>query len=105
MHRVGRHETDVLAFADDGSQRGEQRPVELDRGDATAGVRERQGERAEAGADLDHRIPRTNARVQDDGTGEVRVREEVLTERLRGPDVEAVGERPERRAPRGSVTR
>ena len=66
--------------------------------------RQRDGERSEAGADLDHAIAGADARVGHDRSGEVRVDQEVLAERLRRADAVASGKvadrrRPERRRP------
>jgi hypothetical protein len=65
------------------------------------------GQRAESGADLEDAISGSDLRGGDDRLRQVRVRQEVLTEILRGPDPVALRERAEGSdaEPGGFVTR
>ncbi|MDP9242117.1 MAG: hypothetical protein M3O84_02955, partial [Actinomycetota bacterium] len=69
---------------------GDERPIELNREnvrtDARCPLREWTRERAESGADLEDAISRRDLRCGHDRLRQVRVRQEVLTEILRGPD-------------------
>jgi hypothetical protein len=71
------------------AERGDQRPVELDRADVSAGRGERQRQRAQAGADLDDAIAWSRAGRRRDRARQVGVDQEVLTERLVGSDAVA----------------
>jgi len=62
-------------------QRGDQPGVELDRDHVGATRIERQREGAEAGPDLDNPIPGADTGIPDDRPRDVRVQEEVLSER------------------------
>jgi hypothetical protein len=73
-------------------QRRDQRSVELDREDVGAGRRQGDGERAEPGADLDDPVTGPDAGVRDDRARQVGIDQEVLTQRLGGPDAVPAGE-------------
>jgi hypothetical protein len=68
-------------------------------------LRQRDRDRAEPGPDLQDAVARAHPGVGDEGAGEVRVGEEVLSEGLRGADPVALGEGPQRRAARRAATR
>ena len=61
-----------------------------------ARVRERQRQGAEPGADLDHAVALAHLRRAGDPAREVRVDQEVLTERLRRVQAVVRGEPPDR---------
>jgi len=66
--------------------------VELEREDLAPGGRQRDGERAEPGTDLQDAVARSDPGVGDDRAREVRVDQEVLPERLGWPDAVSLGE-------------
>lgn len=72
-------------------QSGDQEAIRLDREDLGSGGRERNRQRAEAGADLQE--PRAGPRpgVANYGPGRVGIGEEVLAERLPRADAVALG--------------
>jgi non-ribosomal peptide synthetase component F len=90
--RVGRRDIDVVDTGRHLAERREQRSVELDRADARARLRERQRERAHPGSDLDDAIAGTGTRLGGDRPGQVRVDQEVLTERFGWLDAVARGQ-------------
>ena len=57
--------------------------VDLDRGHRGAGRVQRERERSEARPDFEDLVPWTDCREPRDAVGEIRVDDEVLTERLR----------------------
>ena len=61
-------------------------PVELDRAHVRTGVGQRDGERTDAGSDLDDPLAGLQLGEADDPARGVLVGEEVLAERLRRPD-------------------
>jgi hypothetical protein len=67
-------------------ERRDHASIELDREHVRPGRRERDRERTEPGADLDDVITGVEVGIGDDGTGEVRVDQEVLAEGLGGAD-------------------
>ena len=71
--------------------------VELEREHARAGVRQRERERADSRADLDHVVAGFDAGVTDDAARGVGVREEVLAERLARAYTVPIEERPQLR--------
>ena len=82
--------------------------VDLESPHLGAGCSERDGERTEPCADLDHAIPGADSGIPHDRSREVGVDQEVLAERLRRADAVASGEladrdRAERR--RAALTR
>jgi hypothetical protein len=78
---------------EDLAERWKHHTIELDREDLGPRARERDGERAEPGANLDDRYTRRGARIGGDRAREVRIGEEVLPEALRRPDAVACGQR------------
>jgi hypothetical protein len=90
--RVGGHDVDVVDTRRHLTERGQYRPVELDRADTRARLRERQRERAHPGSDLDDAIAWTGTRLGGDRPGQVRVDQEVLTERFGWLDAVARGQ-------------
>ena len=56
--------------------------VDLERDDAAPALEERQRERSEAGADLEHAVARVDSGEADDAPRRVGVGEEVLAQRL-----------------------
>ncbi len=101
MERVGDLEPDVRVRLEHLAERRDDGPVELDREDLRPRRGERNGERSEARADLEDAIAPADLGEGGDPAGEVRVDEEVLTERGRGADVVALGELPDRAPPEG----
>jgi hypothetical protein len=73
-------------------QRGGQRAIQLDRHHLASGLGEGDGEGAESGTHLHDPVPRADTGVGDDRAGQVGVDQEVLPERLRGPDPVTAGE-------------
>ena len=78
------------------SSAGIERWIHLDGEHLGAGLGERSRERAEAGADLDHAIAGTDAGIGRDRAGEVRIDQEMLSERSLRPDAVPLGERTQR---------
>jgi hypothetical protein len=80
-------------------------PVELHGGDSSAELGQRERQRAEAGADLEHVVARTRPAGGGDAPGGVRVDEEVLPERAAGRDAVLLQQRPDAGRPqRHAVT-
>lgn len=75
-----------------GQGRG-QRGVDFDGADPSAGLQDRKGEGAKSGPDLDDLVARLDAAGPDDPADGSRVVDEILTEDLRRPDAERVGDR------------
>ena len=80
MHRVALDHVDVRPICHDLSEDGDDAPIDLDRGDVSAGVGERQRQRTQACTDLDDPVAGTHARQRRDAPDRVRVGDEVLTE-------------------------
>ena len=63
------------------SSTGQEVTVDLERDDRRAGLEERERQRPDAGADLEHAVPRPDLRQPGDAAGGVGIGEEVLSER------------------------
>ena len=104
-HRVGVHDLDAGVGGDRLAEGSHQAPVELHREHPRPRRRQGDGEGAEAGADLEYAIAGRDARIRDDGSGQVGVREEVLTQRAGGGDAVSGGECLQRPQAEPGVTR
>ena len=104
-HRVTRLDTDRRGRADDLLERGKQGAIELEGQNLGARPCEGDGERTEPSTDLHDTVAGPDLRVGDDRACEVRVREEVLAERLRRADPVTIRELLQRGAPETSLTR
>ena len=95
-HHVGLEHRDAIERRDDLAERRDEAAIELNREHLRAGRGERQRERPEPGADLNHAIASGDAGVGGDRARQVRIDQEVLAERLRGADAVTPGELPDR---------
>jgi hypothetical protein len=105
VRRVEAFEADVGTLADRFAERGQQRTVQLDGDDVAPGVGQRERQRAEPRTDLEDGVAGADAGIEDDRAREVRIGEEVLTERSGRGDAVPLGEGSEGGAPRRAVTR
>ena len=71
-------------------EHGDQVPVELDGGHVRPGFDQGEGQRAQAGTDLDHPVAGADARQPDDAPDSVRVDDEVLAQGPARADIVAV---------------
>ncbi len=96
IRRIRVQDADAIQARHRFLERGDERWIHLDGEYVGAGLGERSRERAEAGADLDDVIARTDAGIGRDRASEVRIDQEMLSERSLRPDAVPVGERTQR---------
>src|SRR5256885_11584733 len=80
LFRSGLHYLDVVVTGDNFTEGGDQRAVELDRHESPAARRQRDGEGARAGSDLEDLVAGVGSRRIGDGVAQRRIDEEVLAE-------------------------
>jgi hypothetical protein len=78
---------DVGCVAHDVVEHGQEVAVELERHHVRTGLGQRDGERPDAGTDLEHAVAGAHVGEPHDLAGEVRVGEEVLAQGPAGPAV------------------
>ena len=87
---------DTVDVSEHVRQRGHESRVDLDRDDTSDGTGQREGERADSGADLEHDIVGSETRRGDDASDRVRIDEQMLAIALAHRESVPVEQRPRR---------